>query len=76
MHFKPKIRKRKKTDTYDALRIAVAHRDGRLKPFVCCTREQYALRKALRDAQKEQQEVRNMPIKCVALNTSLMRQNG
>ena len=48
---------RKKTDTYDALRIAVAHRDGRLKPFVCCTREQYALRKALRDAQKEQQEV-------------------
>ncbi len=47
----------KKTDTYDALRIAVAHRDGRLKPFVCCTREQYALRKALRDAQKEQQEV-------------------
>ncbi len=47
----------KKTDTYDARRIAVAHRDGRLKPFVCCTREQYALRKALRDAQKEQQEV-------------------
>ncbi len=46
----------KKTDTYDALRIAVAHRDGRLKPSVCCTREQYALRKALRDAQKEQQE--------------------
>ncbi len=37
---------RKKTDTYDALRIAVAHRDGRLKPSVCCTREQYALRKA------------------------------
>ena len=43
----------KKTDKFDAQRIAVAHRDGRLKPSVCCTINEFALRKALRHAEKE-----------------------
>jgi transposase len=38
-----------KTDPLDAQRIAFALRDGRLKPSVVCTPEQYALRKDLRE---------------------------
>jgi transposase len=38
-----------KTDPQDAQRIAFALRDGRLKPSVLCTPEQYALRKDLRE---------------------------
>ena len=45
----------KKTDKYDARRIAVAHRDGRLKPSVICSRAEFALRKDLRLAEKEVQ---------------------
>ncbi|HHE39904.1 MAG TPA: hypothetical protein ENL10_00185, partial [Candidatus Cloacimonetes bacterium] len=43
----------KKTDKFDAQRIAVAHRDGRLKPSVCCSPSEFALRKALRHADNE-----------------------
>lgn len=38
-----------KTDRLDARRITLALRDGRLKPSVACDREQYALRKAMRE---------------------------
>lgn len=38
-----------KTDIYDARRIAFAFRDGRLKPSLVCTRNQFALRKIGRD---------------------------
>lgn len=39
----------KKTDKFDARRIALAVRDGRLKPLITCNREQYALRKTMCD---------------------------
>lgn len=45
-----------KTDPEDARRIAIAFRDGRLKPSVICTPEQYAMRKLNRDAIKKVQE--------------------
>jgi transposase len=38
-----------KTDKLDARRIAFALRDGRLKPSIACNREQYALRKDMRE---------------------------
>jgi len=45
-----------KTDWNDALRIAYALRDGRLKPSILCTPEQYARRKLVRDAKKKVQQ--------------------
>jgi len=45
-----------KTDPKDARRIAMAFRDGRLKPSVICTPEQYSMRKLNRDAIKKIQE--------------------
>lgn len=45
-----------KTDPEDARRIAIAFRDGRLKPSVICTPEQYSMRKLNRDAIKKIQE--------------------
>ncbi len=45
-----------KTDPEDARRIAIAFRDGRLKPSVLCTPEQYSMRKLNRDAIKKIQE--------------------
>lgn len=45
-----------KTDWKDAVRIATALRDGRLKPSVTCTPEQYARKKLNRDATKRAQE--------------------
>ena len=45
-----------KTDPEDARRIALAFRDGRLKPSVICTPEQYSMRKLNRDAIKKVQE--------------------
>jgi transposase len=45
-----------KTDPEDARRIAIAFRDGRLKPSVTCTPEQYSMRKLNRDAIKKVQE--------------------
>ncbi len=45
-----------KTDKEDARRIAIAFRDGRLKPSVICTPEQYSMRKLNRDAIKKVQE--------------------
>jgi len=45
-----------KTDPEDARRIAIAFRDGRLKPSVICTPEQYSMRKLNRDATKKVQE--------------------
>ena len=45
-----------KTDPADARRIALAFRDGRLKPSVVCTPEQYSMRKLNRDAIKRVQE--------------------
>lgn len=45
-----------KTDPEDARRIAIAFRDGRLKPSVICTPEQYSMRKLNRDAIKKVQE--------------------
>ena len=41
-----------KTDKLDARRIAFALRDGRLRPSVACSREQYALRKDMRQLVK------------------------
>ena len=38
----------KKTDKFDARRIAIAHRDGRLKPSVVTSEEIFNLRKAMR----------------------------
>ena len=46
----------KKTDPEDARRIALAFRDGRLKPSVICTPEQYSMRKLNRDAIKKVEE--------------------
>ena len=43
----------KKTDEYDAKRIALAIRDGRLLPSVICNREQFALRKNMRFLTKQ-----------------------
>lgn len=45
-----------KTDPEDARRIALAFRDGRLKPSVPCTREQYERRKLVRAATKKTQQ--------------------
>jgi transposase len=45
-----------KTDWKDALRLAYALRDGRLKPSVTCTPEQYARKKLNRDAIKKVQQ--------------------
>jgi transposase len=42
-----------KTDKEDARRIAIVFRDGRLKPSVICTPDQYAMRKLNRDAIKK-----------------------
>ncbi|MHA1436929.1 MAG: IS110 family transposase [Promethearchaeota archaeon] len=38
----------KKTDKEDADRIAIAFRDGRLKPSVVCSPDQYSMRKLSR----------------------------
>jgi transposase len=45
-----------KTDWKDAIRLALALRDGRLKPSLTCTPEQYARKKLNRDATKRAQE--------------------
>jgi transposase len=45
-----------KTDVRDAKRIALAFRDGRLKPSVLCTPEQFQLRKLSRDATERKQQ--------------------
>lgn len=45
-----------KTDVRDAKRIALAFRDGRLKPSVLCTPEQFQLRKLSRDATNRKQQ--------------------
>jgi transposase len=45
-----------KTDKHDARRIALAFRDGRLKPSVLCTRAQYERRKLAREAVKKVQQ--------------------
>jgi transposase len=45
-----------KTDPKDARRIALAFRDGRLKPSIICTPEQQARRKLNRDAIKKSQQ--------------------
>jgi transposase len=45
-----------KTDLRDAMRIAVAFRDGRLKPSVLCTPEQFQLRKLSRDMTNRKQQ--------------------
>ncbi len=41
-----------KTDKHDAKRIALAFRDGRLKPSIICTPEQFTMRKLNREAIK------------------------
>jgi len=46
----------KKTDKEDGDRIALAFRDGRLKPSVVCTPEQYSMRKLNRAAFKKIQQ--------------------
>lgn len=46
----------KKTDKEDADRIALAFRDGRLKPSVVCTPDQYSMRKLSRAAFKKKQQ--------------------
>jgi transposase len=46
----------KKTDKEDADRIALAFRDGRLKPSVVCNAEQYSMRKLNRAAFKKTQQ--------------------
>lgn len=46
----------KKTDKLDAKRIAIALRDGRLKPSVVCAPDQYVRRKLNRDAIKKAQQ--------------------
>lgn len=43
----------KKTDKFDARRIAFAIRDGRLLPSVVCNREQFSLRKSMRLLSKQ-----------------------
>jgi hypothetical protein len=43
----------KKTDRLDARRLALAFRDGRLKPSVLCTPQQFRMRKLNRDATKK-----------------------
>ena len=45
-----------KTDKRDAKRIALAFRDGRLKPSIICTPEQFTMRKLNRDAIKKTAE--------------------
>lgn len=45
-----------KTDKEDADRIAIAFRDGRLKPSVICTPDQYSMRKLSRAAFKKTQQ--------------------
>jgi len=45
-----------KTDLRDAKRIAIAFRDGRLKPSVLCTPEQFQLRKLSRDMTNRKQQ--------------------
>ena len=45
-----------KTDLRDAKRIAIAFRDGRLKPSVLCTPEQFQLRKLSRDMTGRKQQ--------------------
>jgi len=45
-----------KTDKEDADRIAIAFRDGRLKPSVVCTPDQYSMRKLNRAAFKKTQQ--------------------
>jgi len=48
-----KITQGKKTDKLDARRIAIAHRDGRLKPSVISSQEILSLRKANRTLFKQ-----------------------
>ena len=43
----------KKTDQFDANRIALAARDGRLRPSVACDREEFGLRKTMRYLAKQ-----------------------
>lgn len=45
----------KKTDRLDARRLALAFRDGRLKPSILCTPQQFRMRKLNRDATKKTQ---------------------
>ncbi len=45
-----------KTDLRDAKRIAIAFRDGRLKPSILCTPEQFQLRKLSRDMTERKQQ--------------------
>nr|MDO8084470.1 transposase [Candidatus Sigynarchaeum springense] len=45
-----------KTDLRDAKRIAIAFRDGRLKPSVLCTPEQFQLRKLSREMTERKQQ--------------------
>lgn len=49
----------KKTDRLDAKRIAIALRDGRLKPSVLCAPDQYVRRKLNRDAIKRTEQGAN-----------------
>ena len=49
----------KKTDKEDADRIAIAFRDGRLRPSVVCTPDQYSMRKLSRSAFKKTQQATN-----------------
>jgi transposase len=46
----------KKTDRLDARRLALAFRDGRLKPSILCTPEQFQMRKLNREATKKIQQ--------------------
>lgn len=41
-----------KTDPKDAFRIALAHRDGRLKPSNCCSKQVFVIKKTFRAALK------------------------
>jgi transposase len=45
-----------KTDLRDAKRIAIAFRDGRLKPSILCTPEQFQLRKLSREMTERKQQ--------------------
>jgi transposase len=46
----------KKTDEFDAERLALAHRDGRLRPSVTCTPDEHAFRKVMRDGARYVQQ--------------------
>jgi transposase len=63
-----------KTDLRDAKRIAIAFRDGRLKPSVLCTPEQFQLRKLSRDMterkQQATQEINALKVMCHMFDAS------